>query len=122
MLEEVIVDGCEYERQAMLGNQQQPTTTINNHQQPTTTINNHQQPLTTINNQQQPTTTNNNNNQQQWLNLVDGCEGQAGAERSKGSEGEGSKQAAALSRAPFASDPFSVIFIFVREIILLKPV
>ena len=49
----------------------------------------------------------NNNNQQPWLNLVDGCEGQAGGEQGWGSEGEGSKQAAALSRAPFASDPFS---------------
>ena len=48
MLEEVIVDGCEYERQAMLGNQQQPTTTINNHQQPTTTDNNQQLPTTTM--------------------------------------------------------------------------
>ena len=58
-------------------------------------------------NQQQPATTD-SNQQQPWLNLVDGCEGQAEAEQGKGSEGEGSKQAA-LSRAPFASDPFSVI-------------
>ena len=88
MSEEVMVDGCEYEKQAMQGNQQQPSTTNNNRQLPTTT---------------------NNNNQQPCLNLVDGCEGQAGAEWGQGSEGEGSKQAAALSRAPFASDPFSVI-------------
>ena len=93
MLEEVIVDGREWEA----------------------SIINHQQPTTTDNNQQLPTTTSNNNNHQQWLNLVDGCEGQAGAERGKWSEGEGSKQAAALSRAPFASDPFSVIFIYLLE-------
>ena len=100
---------------AINNNQQQPTATNNNQEQPTTTINNQEQPSTTDNNQQQLTTTNNSNQQRPWLNLVDGCEGQAGAEWGQGSEGEGSKQAAALSRAPFASDPFSVILIFFQE-------